>query len=266
MATKDEKLEAQQEAEATANAVSGTQTPSETPNRDKWFANMRGKYGEDKSEEELYDLSSQGYDAEHEANKRYAEEALQLEDILKDNPELGTVFSEIFERGKDGNPAGALRNLPDELKRYITDENYGDEAYLADKKAREEEAAAKDERDKKIEELRTRAFEEVCNEDGIADPEAALAALKGVFENPCETLEQCKEQARAFLKMVNYEDAVEAAKVQGRNENIVTQRKKSASATDGQVNGGSASAGAAEPAKLSRMSQIAKNREYARNL
>lgn len=237
---------------------------SQTPNFDKWRNNLRNKYGSDKTDEELYDLSMAGYDTEHDAAKRYSEEASELEDILTANPDLAGVFSEIFTRGKDGNPAGALRNLPPELKRYITDENYGDEAYLADKKARETADAEKAEKDSKIESLREQAFEEVCKEDGIADPEAALEALKGVFENPCETLEQCKEQARSFLKMVDYDNAVEAAEVRGRNANITAQRKKIASATDGQANRSSASGGVGNNSNpLSRMAEIGAR---ARNL
>lgn len=240
------------------------QEPSQTPNFDKWRANMRTKYGEDKSDEELYDLSMSGYDTEHEASKRYSAEAAQLEDILTANPDLAGVFSEIFTRGKDGNPAGALRNLPPELKRYITDESYGDEAYLADKKAREDEAAAQKEKDGKIQSLREQAFDEVCQEDDVADPEAALEALKVVLFNPCETLDQCKEQVRAFLKMVDYDNAVEAAEVRGRNASIAAQRKKTAGGTDGQANRASAAGGAgAQESPLARMAKIGAS---ARNL
>lgn len=240
------------------------QEPSQTPNFDKWRANLRSKYGEDKSDEELYDLSMSGYDTEHDAAKRYNAEAMELESILSDNPDLAGVFAEIFTRGKDGNPAGALRNLPPDLKRYITDENYGDEEYLADRKKKEEEATAKKAKDEQTQSLREQAFEDVCQEDGVADPEAALQALQGVFDNPCETLDQCKEQVRAFLKMVDYDNAVEAAEVRGRNANIAAQRKRSAGGSDGQANGASA-AGTGTKAQnpLSRMADIGAR---ARNL
>ncbi len=223
---------------ATENELEQTQA-TQTPNFDKWRTNLRSKYGEDKSDEELYDLSMSGYDAEHDAAKRYSAEAEELESILSANPDLAGVFAEIFTRGKDGNPAGALRNLPPDLKRYITDENYGDEEYLADRKKKEEEATAKKAKDEQTQSLREQAFEEVCNEEGVADPESALQALQAVFDNPCETLEQCKEQVRSFLKMADYDNAVEAAEVRGRNANITAQRKKSANGSDGQANGAS---------------------------
>ncbi len=252
---------AKENEQAQAQAV---QEPSQTPNFDKWRTNLRSKYGEDKSDEELYGLSMNGYDEEHDAAKRYSAEAEELESILSANPDLAGVFAEIFTRGKDGNPAGALRNLPPDLKRYITDENYGDDEYLADRKKKEEDAASKKAKDEQTQNLREQAFEGVCQEDGIADPEAALEALQGVFNNPCETLEQCKEQVRSFLKMVDYDNAVEAAEVRGRNANIAAQRKKSAGSSDGQANGASAAgSGKAQNNPLSRM---AESGAIARNL
>lgn len=221
MAKKEEKIEAQQAAEAAAVA----QAPSETPNRDKWMANLRGKYGDDLSEEDLYQRSMESYDEEHDSNKRFISEANDLEEIVKANPELGMVFNEIFERGKDGHPEMALRNLPDELKRYVSDPEYGDEEYIASKKQRQEEEAAKKAKDEQTQALREQAFAEVCEEKGIKDTEAALKALQDVFDNPCETLDQCKEQVRAFLKMAEFDGAVAAAEVRGRNANIAEQRR-----------------------------------------
>lgn len=216
---------------------------SATPNFDKWRTNLRGKYGEDKSDEELFDLSMRGYDEEHESNKRYSSEATELEDILSANPDLAGVFAEIFERGKNGNPVGALRNLPPELKKYLTDDSIGDDEYLAERKKRVDEEDAKKAKDEQTQKLREQAFEQVCAEDGVADPEAALQVLQAVFDNPCETLEQCKEQVRSFLKMADYDDAVEAAEVRGRNANIAAERKRKSNSSDGLANGASAAGG-----------------------
>ena len=57
MAKEQEKLEGQ---EPVAEV-------SLTPNRDKMLENLRGKYGADKSDEDLFDLAMKGYDADHEA-------------------------------------------------------------------------------------------------------------------------------------------------------------------------------------------------------
>lgn len=261
MAKNEEKLEAQE-------ALGKTQTAQEapkTPNRDTFLTNLRGKYGEEKDDEELYGLAMSNYDAEHEANKQYTAEVSELEEILKANPDLAEVFSEVFTRGKDGNPAGALRKLPPELKRYITDENYGDEEYLANRKKAQEDEAKRKETEAKTNDLRTQAFAEVCEEEGIDNPEAILEELKGVFENPCETLEQCKEQVRTFLKMVEYDSAVQAAEIRGRNANISAQRKKATTKTDGMLNSPSA-ASVAKEEKPNRITAMADRRAAMKNI
>ena len=222
MAKKDEKLEAQQAAEA----ASAAPTPSATPNYDAWGKNMRGKYGEDKTDEELYELSMKGYDEAHEAAKRYNAEADEFAARVAENPEIGAIFAGILDRS-------------------LTDENIADNETLstyADRKKKKDEEAAEEAKKAQLDEMRAKAFEEVCAEDNVADPEAALQSLQAVFENPCETLEQCKEQARAFLKMVDFDSAVQAAEVRGRNANISAQRKKNAGASDGQANRASAAA------------------------
>lgn len=201
MAKKEEQMAATQAAEA--------QPASATPNRDKWMANLRGKYGEDKTDEELYGLSMDGYDSDHEAVKRYNDEANEFAARVEENPEIGAIFAGILDRS-------------------LTDENYGDNEMLseyASRKKTKDAAAAETAQKEELDARRAQAFTEVCTEDGIADPEAALNELQAIFENPCETLEQCKEQARAFLKMVSYDSAVQAAEVRGRNANIAEQRR-----------------------------------------
>lgn len=263
MAKKDEKLEAQQAAEAAAQAAAETQTPSETPNRDRWIANMRGKYGEDKSEEELYDLSSKGYDEEHDFAKQQRADIDAFTNSIKDYPELASFYSEAAQ----GNIGAAILNLGDLIDAYrsgeIDDAKYKEQV-AARKKEADDAAAAKETEQAELAE-QNRVFEEWCSKKGY-DPEEWMAKAEEMLFGPMAKRMMTESVFDAIDKMINYDEDVEAAKVQGRNENIVTQRKKSAAATDGQVNGGSASAGAAEPAKPSRMSQIAKNREYARNL
>mgnify|MGYP006916034883 CR=1 FL=1 len=198
---------------------------SEFPNRDKFLSNLRKKHGEDKSDEELYDLAMSGYDTEHEANKRYNDEANTFAEIVNSNPDLAIVFNEIFERGKDGNPELALLHMKPNFKRLMTDNNYGSDEYLAEKERLAKEESDKSAKDSQIQKLREQAFDEVCQEDNIQDPDAALKALKDIFNNPCETLEQCKEQLRSFMKMASYDAAVQAAEVRGKNGLIQEQRR-----------------------------------------
>lgn len=234
-----------------------------TTNRDKWIQNMRGKYPDVQDEDELYARSMEGYDMEHEAVKRYNEETNTLNEILNENPDLAGVFSEIFERGKDGNPAGALRNLPPELKRYITDEEYGDEAYLADRKKRADEEKAKADKDSRVKQLREQAGAEVMQELNMSEEDfiAALDAIGKVINNPCETLDQCKEQLSAFLNMVNYDTDVATAETRGRNANIIAQRRRAANRSDGMANSGSAAASVQPKRKGQTIFDVARDAE-----
>lgn len=254
MAKKDEKLEGQNVA--AAPAATAAPAPSETPNRDKMLANLRTKYGEDKSDEDLYGLAMDGYDTEHDYAKQQRADVDEFTKQIQDYPELASFYSEAAQ----GNIGAAILNLGDLLDAYRSGE-MDDEKYRASIKEKEDAKKA----DEDAFAAQDAVFEEWCAENG-KDPDEWMKKADEALFKPMKARQLAKAQFDAIDKMLNYDEDVEAARVQGRNENIVTQRKKSAAATDGQVNGGSASAGAAEPAKPSRMSQIAKNREYARNL
>lgn len=243
MAKENEQLEAQQAAAQAAAA-------SETPNYNTWRKNMRSKYGEDKTDEELYALSMSGYDTEHEAAKKYTAEAEDFAMAVKENPAIGEIFAGILDHS-------------------LTDENYSEHPELAeyaDRKKKKDEEAASQQAQEELNQRRADAFEAVCEEDNIADPEGALAAIQEVLNNPCETIEQCKDQVRAFLRMVNYDADIEAARVQERNANIVTKRKKNAGASDGLVNRGSAAAGSQNNEGKNPLARMASRGAAARNL
>lgn len=243
MAKENEQLEAQQTAEQAAAA-------SQTPNYDTWRNNMRAKYGDDKTDEELYGLSMSGYDTEHEAAKKYAAEAEDFANAVKENPAIGEIFAGILDRS-------------------LTDENFTENPELAEyaerKKKKDEEASQQQAQDE-LNQRRADAFDAVCAEDNIADPEGALAAIQEVLTNPCETIEQCKDQVRAFLRMVNYDADIEAARVQERNANIVAKRKKNAGASDGLINRGSAAAGSQNNEGKNPLARMASRGAAARNL
>lgn len=263
MAKKDEKLEAQRAAEAAANAAAETQTPSETPNRNKWLANLRGKYGEDLSEEELYGKSMEGYDEEHEFAKQQRADIDAFTNSIKDYPELASFYSEAAQ----GNIGTAILNLGDLIDAYrsgeIDDAKYKEQV-AARKKEADDAAAAKATEQEELAE-QNRVFEEWCAKNG-RDPEEWMAKAEEMLFGPMAKRKMTESVFDAIDKMINYDEDVEAARVQGRNENIVTQRKKSAAATDGQVNGGSASGAAGIGKTQSRLGGIASEMARARNL
>lgn len=215
MAKKDEIKEPQATEAAAQEPVTPpaeSNAPSATPNRDKWIAGLRGKYGEELSEDELYGKAMESYDADHEANKRFNEEARQFADISAKNPNLAALFTDILE--------GSL-----------TDENYTENPELAEyaERKKNKDAAAASEEDKMREgELDLQAFEELCKEGGIDDIAGAvdkLVELNKVLEEKPTDFEQRKERLRSLFKIINYDAAVESAHIKGRNENIAEQRR-----------------------------------------
>lgn len=213
MAKENENLENQPAAPA----------QSTTPNRDKWLANLRGKYGEDKSEEELYDLSMKGYDTEHEAAKKYAQETRDFADKINQYPELAGFYSEASQ----GNVGAAVLNLGDLIDAYrsgeIDDEGY--KAKVAErKKADEDAAAAEADKQAKIAKFDNEVFVPWCEKNGY-DPEEWMKKADEMLFKPMRAYEMAEAQLDAIDKMINYDAAVAAAETKGRNANIQEQRR-----------------------------------------
>ena len=193
--------------------------PSATPNRDKMLSGLRGKYGEELSEEELYAKAMEGWDAEHTYAKQARSEGAELNALLESNEDLNDFFCEMFQRGKDGHPELALAHIKPLMQQYINGEISSDE-YTAEVE-RMKEADAKLQR---IQEMREAAFEEECKERGW-DTKETLEKLNALINNDCDTEEKCREQVKYFFRILDYEPAVAAARIGGRNENIAEQRR-----------------------------------------
>lgn len=197
------------------------QTPpaSSSPNEDLFMGNMGKKYP-DKSREEIFGLAMSDYDADHEYVKRSQAEAQDLSDILASNDDLNNMFSEIFSRGKDGHPELALVHLKPLMKKYISGELSSDE-YLAAVQAEEESAAAKT----KLGQMQEEAFQEECEARGW-DVEETLQKLADIFQKECKTKEDCRAQVQEYFKILDYDPAVEAAEVRGRNTRIAREQRE----------------------------------------
>ena len=266
MAKKDEQLTAQQAAEAQASAQEPTAAVSETPNRDAWFANMRGKYGEDKSDEELFDLSSKGYDKEHEYAKQARSDVNEFAEAIKNNPQLLPFYQKVIELGAD-NAEMALLELGDDLVDLLTG-NIDSEAYQ-EKKRRKAESDAESSRlaeEKSTKQTAQRAALEAWAEKKGINPDEFVGEVQSKLLDPLAAFSAEEALFDSLYNMIYHDEDVEAARVQGRNEKIVTERKKNAGSSDGQVNRSSAAAGADKPVQKSRLATIRENREYARNL
>lgn len=197
------------------------QTPpaSTSPNEDLFMGNMGKKYP-DKSREEIFGLAMSDYDADHEYVKRSQAEAQDLSDILAANDDLNNMFQEIFNRGKDGHPELALVHLKPLMKKYISGE-LSSEAYLAAVQEEEAAAAAKT----KLGQMQEEAFQEECQARGW-DVEETLQKLSDIFQKECKTKEDCRAQVQEYFKIIDYDPAVEAAEVRGRNAKIAREQRE----------------------------------------
>lgn len=227
-------------------------TASTTPYEDAWFAGMEEAYPNLKGDREaLYKASKEGYDSQHAYVKKSQEEGERLNSILASNPDLNEMFNEIFERGESGHPELALLHMKPLLKQYVNGELSTDE-YLAEKQRLQEEDAAF----QRKQEMREAAFVAECEERGW-DVEETLTKVDAVLNNPCETEEQCRDQVRNIFKIIEFDDAVSAAEVRGKNAKIEEQKRKNPAPQMGN-NGASAPASAGKQSLMSSAAERAR--------
>ena len=217
--------------------------PSATPNRDKMLSGLRGKYGEELSEEELYAKAMEGWDAEHTYAKQARSEGAELNALLESNEDLNDFFCEMFQRGKDGHPELALAHIKPLMQQYINGEITSDE-YTAEVE-RMKEADAKLQR---VQDMAKEAFAEECQERGW-DVTETMEKLNALINHDCETKEECREQVKNMFRILDFEPAVAAARIGGRNEKIVEQKRNHPAGIDTLPRNGGAAATATAPKK-----------------
>lgn len=211
------------------------QEQMQTPNFERWRNGIIAKNPDiDPNDmEALYGASSSGYDAEHDYAKKNRAEVDKLSQILQDNPDLATFYEKLI--ASDGDAGEAFASLGDVIKAYASGE-IDSEGY---RNAVNAQRAKKAEMDAG-QQAGQAAFEEVCTDLGIDPIETATALQEKLFE-PMASAKMTKEVWKTLIKMLNYDEDVEAAHVQGRNEVIDEKRKKDKVATDGLPKGGSPS-------------------------
>lgn len=211
-----------------------------TPNYDKWRSGIIAKNPDINPDdmEALYGASSAGYDAEHDYAKKNRAEVEKLSQILQANPDVAAFYEKLI--ASDGDAGEAFASLSDVIKAYASGE-IDSEGY---RNAVNAQRAKKAEMDAG-QQAGQASFEEVCQELGI-DPEETATQLQEKLFEPMASAKMTKEVWKTLIHMLNYDEDVEAARVQGRNENINARRKKDNAATDGLPKGGSP---AAKPAQ-----------------
>lgn len=226
------------------------QEPITNPNEAAWFAGMEEAYPDLKGDREaLFKASKEGYDKQHAYVKKSQAESEMLNEILASDPSLNSMFTEIFERGKNGHPILAvLRHAKPLAKKYLNGE-IDDEEFLAQMKLEEESDAAL----QKKRDMQESAFAKECEARGW-NVEETLTKLDEILNNPCETEEQCREQVNNLFKIIEFDDAVSAAEVRGKNATINEEKRKP---QGGQMGNN----GAPAPANTGRQSLMAQAAE-----
>lgn len=224
----------------------GENLPSQPTNKERWEKNLRAKYPDVQDEDELYRMAMEGYDTEHEYAKQSRADLQDFAKNINENPQLLAFYQKMQELGAD-NAEMALLELGDDLISFLTGEI--DSKVYQERKRRKAEADAESqraatERQEKAAAQRA-ALEAWCESKGY-DPDEWRERVMRTLLDPISTFSTETALFETLDNMLNYNDDVEQARIQGRNENIVARRKKNANATDGQLNGGSTAATAAK--------------------
>ena len=234
-------------AEPTSAAPAAPATPSVTPNEDLFMENLGKKYPDlAGNREAIFGKSMEDYDKEHEYAKRGRKEAEDIKGYFQADENVNNFFVDLMEWGPKGKAWKAFINLRPIWRQYINGELQDEEfeAALRDMEANYAEI------ERKIE-MAAKAFEDVCKERGW-DPEETKVKLNDRIAKEVETEEEAKEQVRQMFRILEFDDAVAAARVGGRNEKIVEQKRNHPAGVDTLPRNGGAAATATPTRKQDR--------------
>ena len=226
--------------------------PSVTPNEDLFMENLGKKYPDLAGDREaIFGKAKEDYDKEHEYAKKGRKQAEDIKGFFQADENVNNFFVDLWEWGPKGKAWKAFLNLSPLYRQYmngeIQDEEF--EAALRDMEANYAEIERK-------KEMAAKAFEDVCKERGW-DPEETKVKLNDLIAKEVETEEEAKEQVRQMFRILEFDDAVAAARVGGRNEKIVEQKRNHPAGIDTLPRNGGSSAAANAPKKEINMFDLA---------
>lgn len=231
-------------ADPTNAAPATPAAPSVTPNEDLFMENLGKKYPDlAGNREAIFGKSMEDYDKEHEYAKKGRKEAEDIKGYFQADENVNNFFVDLMEWGPKGKAWKAFINLRPIWRQYINGELQDEEfeAALRDMEANYAEIERK-------KEMAAKAFEDVCKERGW-DPEETKVKLNDLIAKEVETEEEAKEQVRQMFRILEFDDAVAAARVGGRNEKIVEQKRNHPAGIDTLPRNGGSSAAANAPKK-----------------
>ena len=218
--------------------------PSTTPNEDLFMENLGKKYPDAAGNREaIFGEAMKGYDHDHEYYKKSKAEATRLSEILSQDEDLNNFFVEIFQRGPQGHPELALAHIKPLMQQYINGDITSDE-YIAEV----DRMKAEDAKREQFQAIAKEAWNEECKERGW-DPEETLKKLEALINHECDTKEECRQQVKNMLRILEYDDAVAAAETRGRNAQIKEQQRNHPSGQGSLPRNGGTPVGGTAPSK-----------------
>lgn len=229
---------------------------SQTPEEDAWVAGMEQKYPEAKGNREaMFKASREGYDKEHELNKKNAQDYERIYEGIQRSPEVAGFVNRLTHPEDGEEPEEAYAEFGEDLVDLLTGKI--DNKTYRDAKARKKaEADEKAKAEADTAEAAGKAYVEACESLGM-DPKEAMGQLNAKYGNGGDEpdFRMSKEFYVALLKSLSYDDDMLAAEARGRNAQMKERNGRRGAASDGLPHSGSAG-GAAKSADPNSLASV----------
>lgn len=218
--------------------------PSVTPNEDLFMENLGKKYPDlAGNREAIFGKSMEDYDKEHEYAKKGRKQADEIKGYFQADENVNNFFVDLMEWGPKGKAWKAFLNLRPIWRQYMNGELQDEEfeAALRDMEANYAEIERK-------KEMAANAFDAVCEERGW-DPEETKVKLNDLIAKEVENEDEAKEQVRQMFRILEFDDAVAAAEIRGRNSKIKEEKRNHPAGADTLPRNGGSPAGGSAPTR-----------------
>lgn len=205
--------------------------------KDQWLANVRGKYGDDLSEDELYTKVGADFDAEKSYASGARDERKKLQEAIDSNPEIAAFMQKVAD---GASVSEAAKDIPEDMPQSDAENMAAMEA-----EARRRGEAAMESMNKLNANLNSSkdAMERYFKENNIGKEEAdelTNAFMQKIAQPISEGL-VTDEAMTIIAKGLCYDSHrlkwEEAGRIAGRNDKIEEEKKKFEAGKDGLPSG-----------------------------
>ena len=194
--------------------------PSVTPNEDMFMENLGKKYPDlAGNREAIFEKSMEDYDREHEYAKKGRKQAEDIKSFIEADENVNNFLIDFWEWGGKGKVWKAFLHLQPLWRQYINGEIQDDE-FEAELRRMNEEY----EKTERVKEMAARAFDKVCEKRGW-DPDETRQKLNDMLFAEVNTEEEAERQVENMFRVLDFDPAVEAAEIRGKNATIEEQRR-----------------------------------------